>query len=141
MNATKVILVIGAGVALVVLLGRSSKPTIAARAGAPSSSGQGGTLATLGAWFGAAGQLIGAYDPTSTGTDRSTPIYNPSLISNPVVPSPALLPYSYKQAIIDVPGLLGTDAIFTPGDGSAGAYIESGSPGTGAGPTSTSYWA
>jgi hypothetical protein len=141
MNTTKLVIIGAVGVAAVVLLSRSQRATPAAQPGLPSSSGAGGTLSTLGAWFGAASQLVGSYDPTSIGADRTTPVYNPSVVSNPVVPSPAVLPYSYKQAIIDVPGLLGTDDLFTPSYGSSGAYSESGDPGTGAGPTSNSYWA
>ena len=143
MNTTKLVIIGAAGIALAVFLARSAKPAAPTMVASPRlpSSGAGGTLATLGSWFGAASQLVGSYDPTSTGTDRSTPVYNPSVVSNPVVPSPAILPYSYKQATIDVPSLLGTDDLFTPGYGSSGAYIESGDPGTGAGPTSNSYWA
>lgn len=144
MNTTKLVLLGAAGIAVAVLVARSlKKPTITAAVSGPGQSqaaGAGGTLATLGAWFGAATQLVASYDPTSAGTDRSTPAYNPSVVSNPVTPSPAVLNYSYKQATIDVPALLRTDDLFTPSYGSSGAYIESGDPGTGAGPTSPNYW-
>ncbi len=143
---TKVIVLGAAGVAVVLyLIGRSGQrqqaPRVNPQGGqlAPSNA-SGGTLASLGAWFSAAQQLVsGAYDPNAAGYDRNTPAYNPAVVSNPVSPSPAILPYSYKQATIDVPSLLGTDDLFTPGPGSAGGYAESGDPGTAAGPTAYSY--
>jgi hypothetical protein len=143
MNNTKLLIIGAAGIAAAVyLIGRarqSTTPTIAsAQAGASSSGpGAGGTLATLGAWFGMAAQLV---DPSAARADRSTPVYNPAVVSNPVIPSPAVLAYSYKQATIDVPALLGTDQLFTPSVGSSGAYSEDDGWGTAAGPTSTSYW-
>lgn len=101
----------------------------------------GGTLSSLGTWLG--GKIFslvnGDYDPNAQPADRSTPAINPAVVGNPVTPSPSILQYTYKQDTIDNPSLLGTDALFTPGAGSSGAYSEDDSPGTGAGPTSGSY--
>lgn len=103
----------------------------------------GGTLASLGDWIG--GSLYdlthSAYDPNAAPADRATPNTGAAIIGNPVQASPAVLPYSYKQATIDTPSLLGTDQLFTPvpGGGSGGAYTESGAPGTAAGPLTSNY--
>jgi hypothetical protein len=77
-----------------------------------------------------------AYDPNAAGVDTNTPnVGNSTIATSPVRQSPAILPYSYKQAVIDTPALLGTDALFTPSyltGGSSGSFAESGVPGTGA---------
>lgn len=141
MNTMKLVILGAAGIALAVYFTRPAKQTPQFAAGGPPPTGStGGTLATLGAWLGAGGQLLSAFDPTSTGTDRSTPVYNSSTLWNPVSSSPAVLPYSYKQATIDVPSLLQSDDLFTPSDGSSGAYSDDEYAGTGAGPTANSYW-
>lgn len=105
-----------------------------------TNQASGGTLATLGSWLG--GKLYsainGEYDPNAAPADRSTPVQNPGVVSNPVSPSPSILQYSYKQDTVDNTSLLGTDQLFTPGAGSGGAYTDSGT-GTGAGPTSFAY--
>lgn len=82
-----------------------------------------------------------AYDPNAAGFDKNTPHVGNSTVSNPVKSSPSILPYSYKQAVIDTPTLLGTDRLFTPvpGYGSSGTWAESGVPGTAAGPSSPNY--
>jgi hypothetical protein len=103
----------------------------------------GGVLSSLGDWIGgkAYDWTHSAYDPNASTPDRSTLNTGASVISNPVQASPSVLPYSYKQATIDTPLLLGTDQLFTPvvGGGSAGGYTESGTPGTSAGPTTGYY--
>ncbi len=72
-----------------------------------------------------------AYDPNAAIPDTNTPNVGRATISNPVTPTPAVLPYSYRQAVVDTPALLGTDALFTPsyGGGSSGDWAESGVPG------------
>lgn len=100
-----------------------------------------GNLATVGAWLGTIGSVLGQYDPSAAGADRSTPIVGAAVISNPVAAVPSILPYSYKQATVDVPSVLGTNDLFTPGYGSSGAYSEDDGSATGAGPTAYNYWA
>jgi len=82
-------------------------------------------------------------DPSQIALDRATPIVGAATLINPVQASPSLLAYSYKQAAIDLPALLRSDDLFTPsaGGGSAGSYLESGTPGTAAGPSSDLYQA
>jgi hypothetical protein len=103
----------------------------------------GGVLSTLGGWIGGSvyDLVHGSYDPNAVTADKNSPPTNASTIANPVSTSPAILPYSYKQATIDTPALLNTDQLFTPlaGYGSSGAYAESGTPGTAAGPTAGYY--
>jgi hypothetical protein len=124
-STTKVILVVAAAAAGLYLLVRSKTP----QASAPQLvSPRTGSDATLSWLSNTVSQLIGAtaYDPTAALFDRNTPSVNPSVISNPVSPSPSVLPYSYKQATVDIPSILGTDDLFTPADdgGSSGSYIE-----------------
>jgi hypothetical protein len=69
----------------------------------------GSALPSLASWFGG-----GTSAPASTPADQYSPYLGNSTISNPVYPSPAVLPYSYKQQNIDTPGLLNTDDLFTP---------------------------
>lgn len=77
----------------------------------------------LSSWFGG-----GAASPAAIAPDRNTPYLGDGQITNPVYPSPAVLPYSYKQQVIDTPVLLGTDSLFTPsgGAGSTGSYSDQG---------------
>lgn len=84
-----------------------------------------------------------AYDPNAVTPDANTPNTGGSTIAtSPVTPSPAVLPYSYKQAVIDTPAILGTDALLTPNlYGSSGSWAESGVPGTAFGPSSPDYTA
>lgn len=57
-----------------------------------------------------------AYDPSSV---------SPDTLSLAGTGSPAVLPYSYKQSVVDTPSILGTDALLTPSydGGSSGAYL------------------
>jgi hypothetical protein len=141
---TGLVIAVAAGLGVVYYIAtRPKAPMQAATPGAANiaNNPSGGTLATLGSWLGTIGKIAGQFDPSSTGTDRSTPIVGAAVISNPVAAVPTILPYNYKQATVDVPALLGTDDLFTPGYGSSGAYSEDDSDGTAAGPTSSSYWA
>jgi len=82
----------------------------------------------VGSWFGG-----GASSPGSVGTDTSTPPVAPAVWNNPVSASPSVLPYSYKQQVIDTPTLLGTTTLFTPSDdgsGASGSYVDSNPAGT-----------
>lgn len=122
-STTKVLLIAAASAVAVYLLVRKTPASAPAAAQATPYSGKSGTLSWL---SNTVSQLIGAtaYDPRSAVADRSTPIFNPSIVSNPVSPATSVLPYSYKQATVDIPSLLGTDDLFTPGSGSSGNYIE-----------------
>lgn len=152
------LLLIGASGLVVYLLYRAGKRAITAVAnvnqGTPyqgagvvgtlgnlTNQASGGTLASLGSWLGGKAYdfVNGSYDPNAVPADRNTPSTNPGVVSNPVSPSPAVLQYSYKQATVDNSSLLGTSTLFTPGDGSSGAYAESGTSGTAAGPTTDYY--
>ncbi len=106
-----------------------------------TNQASGGVLASLGSWIGgtAYNWTHSAYDPNASTPDRATINTGASVIGAPVQASPVVLPYSYKQATIDTPSLLGTTTLFTPSDGSSGAYAESGTPGTSAGPTTGYY--
>ncbi len=76
----------------------------------------------ISSWFGG-----GATSPAAIPRDRNTPYLGNGQITNPVYPSPAVLPYSYKQQVIDTPALLDTNSLFTPSDtGSSGAYSDQG---------------
>lgn len=99
-----------------------------------TNQASGGVLSSLGEaiggklfdWFGP------SYDPNAAAPDTSTPPRQAMTVTSPVSPSPSVMPYSYKQATVDIPAQLGTDSLFTPssGGGSSGNYIESGVPGT-----------
>jgi hypothetical protein len=84
-----------------------------------------GSLApSLSSWFGG-----GSSSPASVPSDQYSPGLGSSTISNPVYPSPSVLPYSYKQQNIDTPSLLDTNSLFTPstdGGGSSGSYSDDG---------------
>lgn len=105
---------------------------------AVGASTSGDSSWTLGGWI--YDLVHGAYDPNAAVPDVNTPNTGNATVSNPVAPMPAVLPYSYKQSIIDVPALLGTDALLTPSayGGSSGAWGESGVPGVGN--SSTQQW-
>ena len=106
-----------AGAGVVGTLGNATNQVLG---GAPQSFGEwlGGSIYDL---------THAAYDPNAVTADRNSPPQNASTVTNPVQASPAILPYSYKQATIDVPWLLNSDPVFTPssGGGSAGAYSDS----------------
>jgi len=107
---------------------------------AVGASVAGDTSYALGSWV--YDLVHQAYDPSAVLADANTLNLGNATISQPVAPSPAVLPYSYKQAVLDTPALLGTDAIFTPNAwGSAGTFAESGAPGTAFGPSSPDYTA
>lgn len=141
MTSSKVLIIAGAAAVGLYLLSRSrpAAPTIATATPVAAPRGSGVTTVS---WLGnVVGQLIGAtaYDPSSALGDRNTPNINPAIVSNPVSPTTAVLPYSYKQATVDLPGLLGTDDLFTPSDGSSGAYADDDFSGTGGNSTSYGY--
>lgn len=108
-----------------------------------TNQASGGTLASLGEWIGGGLYSIthSSYDPNAAPSDRATPPGNLATVPNPVKASPSILPYSYKQATIDTPALLGTDQLFTPvpGGGSSGSYSEDDSYSTGTGPLTGYY--
>jgi hypothetical protein len=87
----------------------------------------GGQIAAIGStlsqWFGG-----GSSSPASIAPDANTPYLGNGTISNPVYPAPSVLPYSYKQQVVDTPGVLGTADLFTPSNvtGSSGAYADQG---------------
>lgn len=141
MTNSKVLLLVGAAAVGLYLLTRSrpAAPQIAARSPVATPKGQGVTSVS---WLGnVVGALIGAtaYDPSAAGKDRSSPNANLTTLWNPVSASPAVLPYSYKQATVDLPSLLGSDDLFTPSAGSAGAYADDEDTGTGSGPLADAY--
>jgi hypothetical protein len=77
---------------------------------------------SISSWFGG-----GATSPKQIAPDRNTPYLGDGTISNPVYPLPTVLPYSYKQSVIDTPSLLSTNDIFTPSaTGSSGSYADQG---------------
>lgn len=133
-------LLVGLGVAAVVLLVMVTRR--AAPAGRPNYglggygsqthvpvSSTGVALASilgsgLSSWFGGS-----ATSPSQIQADRNTPYLGNGQITNPVYPSVAVLPYSYKQQVIDTPALLDTNSLFTPsasGTGSGGSYSDQG---------------
>lgn len=81
----------------------------------------GGAIPSLTSWFGG-----GASSPAAVPPDQYAPWLGAATVSNPVYPSPAVLPYSYKQQNIDTAGILGTTDLFTPSSvtGSSGAYSD-----------------
>jgi hypothetical protein len=87
----------------------------------------GSALPSLTSWFGG-----GAQSPSAIPTDSYSPGLGSSTISNPVYPSPAVLPYSYKQQNVDTAGMLDTNSLFTPSpvSGSSGAYSDGTNNGT-----------
>lgn len=142
MSSSTKVLIIGAaavGAYLLLIRSRPAGPAIAPQTPVATPRGTGVTGTS---WLSnAVSALIGAtaYDPSAAGKDRNSPLSNLTTLWNPVSASPAVLPYSYKQATVDLPGLLGTDDLFTPSAGSAGAYADDEDTGTGAGPTTGSY--
>jgi hypothetical protein len=91
----------------------------------------GGSLSALGStiggklydWFGG-----GPSTPGTVPTDANSPPIAPTTLWNPVQAAPSVLPYSYKQQVIDTPALLGTQDLLTPsadGSGSSGSYLDS----------------
>jgi hypothetical protein len=119
---------------------------IAGTLGAATNVASGGVLGNFGSWLG--DKLAdwfppgGGYNPNAPApVDTNTLNTGQAILSNPVQPQPAIVPYSRKQNVVDTPALLGTDSLLTPpaGGGSAGGYAESGYPGTGAGPLAPDY--
>lgn len=85
----------------------------------------GSALPSLTSWFGGT-----ASAPAAVPSDKYSPGLGNSTISNPVYPSPSVLPYSYKQQNIDTPSLLGTNDLFTPSPITNSGYTDqSGSSG------------
>lgn len=82
----------------------------------------GSALPSLTSWFGGTQSA-----PASTPSDQYAPWLGSATVSNPVYPSPAVLPYSYKQQNVDTAGILGTNDLFTPSSitgGSSGTYAD-----------------
>lgn len=81
----------------------------------------GKALPSLTSWFGGTSQ-----SPAATPTDQYAPWLGSATVSNPVYPSPAVLPYSYKQQNVDTASMLDTNSLFTPSPltGSSGAYSD-----------------
>jgi len=142
-SSTKVLLIaVAAAAGYYLLLRKPAAPLPQIATTPPVANPRGTGVTSTVSWLGnVVGQLIGstAWDPSAAVGDRNTPNINPAIVSNPVSPSTAVLPYSYKQATVDIPGLLGTDDLFTPSSGSSGAYADDTDAGTGAGPTAYSY--
>ena len=94
-----------------------------------SNQASGGTFQGVGETLGSSfyDLINGSYDPNAVTADRNSPPKNASVVTNPVSSSPAILPYSYKQATMDVPWLLHNDEVFTPSidGGGSGGYAES----------------
>jgi hypothetical protein len=90
---------------------------------APDSSSGGifSSIASLAAG-GLAKVLPGA---TSATPDNNSP-FNLATLTNPVATTPAVLPNSYKQTVVDNPSLLESDDLFTPSydSGSSGSYMD-----------------
>lgn len=66
-----------------------------------------------------------AYNPNAAGFDANTP-FTSSTIASPVSALTSILPYSYKQSVVDTPAVLGTNDLFMPSydSGSAGSYAD-----------------
>jgi hypothetical protein len=82
----------------------------------------GSALPSLTSWFGGTQTA-----PAATPSDQYAPWLGSATISNPVYPSPTVLPYSYKQQNTDTAGILGTNDLFTPSSitgGSSGTYSD-----------------
>ncbi len=142
-NATLIVVGVAALAAVVILMKRKAQVRTANLStgliGAQSHSpdiATGGAIAALGSvlggtvssWFGG-----GASSPGQVGVDTNTPPTSSTTLWNPVTASPAVLPYSYKQQVIDQNAGLGTTTLFTPdsaGSGSSGSYLESTPGGT-----------
>jgi hypothetical protein len=88
----------------------------------------GGVVSVLGAAIPSLTKLFGgtASSPAAVQTDQWAPWLGSATISNPVQPSPAVLPYSYKQQNLDTSSVLGTSDLFTPSSvtGSSGTYAD-----------------
>jgi len=122
MKSETVILIVVAAAAALYLVTKKSTPTVyppgsvgsygvqthipVATAGVALGGLLGGTLSS---WFGG-----GASSPAGIAADTNTPTRGQTTLWNPVSPLPSVLPYSYKQQVIDTPSILGTDSIFTP---------------------------
>lgn len=136
MKSETVILIVVAAAAALYLVTKKSTPTVyppgsvgsygaqthipVAAAGVALGSLLGSSLSS---WFGG-----GASSPAGIAPDANTPFLGTGTITNPVYPLPSVLPYSYKQQVIDTPSILGTDSIFTP---PSDLYTNLGSSGTG----------
>lgn len=81
----------------------------------------GKALPSLTSWFGGS-----AAAPAAVPQDQWAPWLGSATVSNPVYPSPSVLPYSYKQQNIDTASLLNTNDLFTPSpvSGSSGSYAD-----------------
>jgi hypothetical protein len=123
MKSETVILIVVAAAAALYLVTKKSTPTVYYPPGSIGGYGvqthvpvatAGVALAGLlgsglSSWFGG-----GASSPAGIAPDANTPIIGRGTITNPIYPIPSVLPYSYKQQVIDTPAILGTDSIFTP---------------------------
>lgn len=81
----------------------------------------GAALPSLTSWFGGTSSA-----PASSPADKYSPYLGNSTVSNPVYPSPSVLPYSYKQQNTDTASFLDTNSLFTPSPvtGSSGSYSD-----------------
>lgn len=122
MKTEIVIVVVVAAAAALYLVTRKAAPQVSAPGSVGaygvqthipvSSAGValGGLLgSSLSSWFGG-----GTSSPGGIAPDRNTPSLGSIQLTNPVYPLPSVLPYSYKQQVIDTPALLNTDSVFTP---------------------------